>query len=56
MGLSLVTPQAAFAEIMEGKPMPQGMVSYSQFLQGVNDHVIERVRVNADGRSAEFLN
>merc|ERR1711959_529198 len=47
-------PTAAFAE--GDKPMPYGMVSYSQFLQGVNDHVIERVRVGADGRSAEFIN
>ena len=44
----------AFAE--GDKPMPSGMVSYTQFMQGVNDHVIERVRVAADGRSAEFLN
>ena len=47
-------PQAAFAA--DGKIMPEGMVSYSQFLSGVNEHVIERVRVGADGRSAEFLN
>ena len=47
-------PQAAFAA--DGSPIPAGMVSYSQVLQGVNDHVIERVRVGADGRTAEFLN
>lgn len=41
---------------LANKPMPGGQVSYSQFLQGINDHVIERVRVAADGRSAEFLN
>ena len=38
------------------KIMPSGQVSYSTFLQGVNDHVIEKVRVAADGRQAEFLN
>lgn len=49
-----MAPQAALAE--GEKALPSGMVSYSQFLQGVNDHVVERVRVGADGRSAEFMN
>lgn len=52
--LAMFTSNPAFAE--GDKPMPGGQVSYSQFLQGVTDHTIERVRVAADGRSAEFLN
>lgn len=52
-------PIPAFAEdiVQQVKSaMPQGQVSYSTFLQGVSDHTIERVRVAADGRQAEFLN
>ena len=44
------TPLAAYADV------PSGQVSYTRFLEGVNAHDIERVRVAADGRTAEFLN
>lgn len=46
---SLLVPQAAMAE------MPSGNVTYTRFLEGINGHEIERVRVAADGRTAEFL-
>ena len=46
---SLMAPQAAMAE------MPSGTVTYTRFLEGINAHEIERVRVAADGRTAEFL-
>lgn len=42
-------PTAAFAEGNPNAPVPSGIVSYSQFLQGVKDHVIEKVSVGADG-------
>ena len=44
-----MAPQAAMAE------MPSGTVTYTRFLEGINAHEIERVRVAADGRTAEFL-
>ena len=36
--------------------MPQGNVSYTTFLRGIQEHVIERVRIDPTGRTAEFLN
>ncbi len=33
-----------------------GLISYSEFMQGVKNHVIERVKFLADGKSAQFLN
>jgi cell division protease FtsH len=36
--------------------MPAGNVSYTTFLKGVQEHVIERVRIDPTGRTAEFLN
>jgi ATP-dependent Zn protease len=47
---SLLMPNAAFAE-----GFPSGQITYTKFLEGVNTHAIERVRVAADGRTAEFL-
>lgn len=44
-----MSPSPAMAQ-MEG-----GQVTYTRFLEGVNAHDIERVRVAADGRTAEFL-
>ena len=54
---------AAFVALQAGPQMASaagleniaGQVTYTQFLNAVNDHVIERVRVAADGRNAEFL-
>lgn len=33
----------------------QGNVSYSNFLNGIKEHVIERVRVEPNGRTADFI-
>ena len=33
-----------------------GNVSYTTFLKGVQEHMIERVRIDPTGRTAEFLN
>ena len=46
---SLLAPSPAMAE------MPSGSVTYTRFLEGINANEIERVRVAADGRTAEFL-
>lgn len=35
---------------------PGGTVSYTSFLQGVKEHLIDRVRIDPTGRTAEFLN
>lgn len=35
---------------------PAGNVSYTTFLKGVQEHMIERVRIDPTGRTAEFLN
>jgi cell division protease FtsH len=35
--------------------MPSGAITYTRFLEGINANEIERVRVAADGRTAEFL-
>lgn len=32
-----------------------GQVSYSKFLEGVKEHIIERVRVEPNGRTADFI-
>lgn len=49
------TPAAAFAE---GEPttLLNGQVTYTKFMEGITHHDIERVRIAADGRTAEFLN
>ena len=46
---SLLAPSPAMAE------MPSGSITYTRFLEGINANEIERVRVAADGRTAEFL-
>lgn len=33
----------------------KGNVSYSKFLDGVKEHIIERVRVEPNGRTADFI-
>jgi ATP-dependent Zn protease len=46
----------AFAE--EGSDLARqlsGQVSYSKFLEGVKQHIIERVRVEPNGRTADFI-
>ena len=48
-------PMMASAEPPSGLENIQGQVTYTKFLTAVNEHVIERVRVAADGRNAEFL-
>jgi len=35
---------------------PAGTVSYTNFLTGVKEHLIEKVRIDPTGRTAEFLN
>lgn len=35
---------------------PAGTISYTTFLEGVRQHLIERVRIDPTGRTAEFLN
>lgn len=45
--------QPAFAANLEP---PQGMTSYTQFIKAIQEHLIDRVRIAADGRSADFLN
>lgn len=45
----------AFAETDPALLNINGQVTYTKFLNAVNEHVIERVRVAADGRNAEFL-
>ena len=32
-----------------------GQVSYSKFLEGVKEHIIEKVRVEPNGRTADFI-
>jgi hypothetical protein len=32
------------------------LISYSEFITGVKNHVIERVKFLADGKSAQFYN
>lgn len=49
---SMATPQIAAAEGV----VPQGDVTYTRFMEGITAHNIERVRIAADGRQAEFLN
>jgi len=49
---SMATPQMAAAEGV----VPQGDVTYTRFMEGITAHNIERVRIAADGRQAEFLN
>ena len=56
IGISTLTMKVGAAHAEDGKPLPSGLVSYTKFLEGINDHVIERVRVAADGRTAEFIN
>lgn len=36
--------------------MPAGVISYTTFLKGIKDHLIERVRIDPTGKTAEFLN
>jgi hypothetical protein len=36
--------------------MPVGSVSYTTFLDGVKEHLIERVKIFGNGNYAEFLN
>jgi len=36
--------------------LPEGQVTYTKFMDGISANEIERVRVAADGRTAEFLN
>ena len=47
-------PQYPFAE--GEKVVPSGLISYSQFTQAINDDVIEKVAVGADGQKAMFVN
>ena len=49
---SMATPQMAAAE----GTLPEGSVTYTRFMDGISAHNIERVRIAADGRTAEFLN
>lgn len=49
---SMATPQMAAAE----GTLPEGSVTYTKFMEGITSHNIERVRIAADGRTAEFLN
>lgn len=35
---------------------PGGTVSYTNFLTGVKEHLIEKVRIDPTGRTAEFIN
>mmetsp|Transcript_3375 Transcript_3375/g.5666 ORF Transcript_3375/g.5666 Transcript_3375/m.5666 type:complete len:209 (+) Transcript_3375:505-1131(+) len=37
-------------------PPPDGITSYTNFIRGVKDHQIERVKVAFDGKEADFLN
>jgi cell division protease FtsH len=55
---ALNTPMPAFAdgEIATKMAAPGGTVSYTTFLQGVKEHLIDRVRIDPTGRTAEFLN
>jgi cell division protease FtsH len=51
--------QPAFAEDLSKAELLertlQGQVSYSKFLEGVKEHLIERVRVEPNGRTADFI-
>lgn len=54
---SMAAPQMAYAE--DGAPtsiIPSGDVTYTRFMDAITNHNIERVRIAADGRTAEFLN
>jgi ATP-dependent Zn protease len=46
---AFLVPSPAMAQ------MEEGPATYTRFLEGVSAHDIERVRVAADGRTAEFL-
>ena len=48
------SPNAAFAEIE--KALPSGLISYSQFLSGIQEHLIERVVIDATGTKALYIN
>jgi len=58
-----MTVQPAFAEGVEvvltkAQELAKNLnvqVSYSRFLEGVKEHVIERVRVEPNGRTADFI-
>jgi hypothetical protein len=52
-GTLVASPGMAMAEDL---PIPQGQVTYTKFMDGITSHAIERVRIAADGRTAEFLN
>lgn len=56
IGLSILgtNPSNAFAD--SEKVLPTGSVSYSTFIEGVKEHLIERVRLFGDNKYAEFLN
>jgi cell division protease FtsH len=47
---------ATAAADVAAKYSPAGNVSYTTFLKGVQEHMIERVRIDPTGRTAEFLN
>ena len=50
-----MAPTAAYAEPSINPPSGPA-VSYTDFLTAIKEHLIERVRLNADGSKAEFIN
>ena len=56
ISLASVLGSAQMAYAADPTIMPAGNVSYTTFLKGVQEHVIERVRIDPTGRTAEFLN
>lgn len=53
---ALNTPMPAYADGTTTIAPPSGTISYTTFLQGVKEHLIDRVRIDPTGRTAEFLN
>lgn len=51
-GSLVATPSMASAADV----LPSGEVTYTKFMDAISAHDIERVRIAADGRTAEFLN
>lgn len=52
---------AAFIALSVASPAyaiepPEGLISYTKFILAINEHLIDRVKLAADGRTAEFLN
>jgi hypothetical protein len=56
IGAAIALQTMSLANPAYAADMPEGMISFTQFMKGVNSDVIERVRVAGDGRTAQFLN